>query len=145
MRLSGSRLWSSRSMYPCHQSIAQIAHVMFKPRLRNHRMLAQTGGELGFNGMESGDGGRPKGVPLEIPTSCCDNWLSRATVCSLGSGDNFLWLSMTNSETVIENRPVCRQMGEKKGGGGQIVGNRARDTGCAHKEEDALYRTFPAF
>jgi len=91
VRRCGSPLWPGRSAHRC-QSIAQMAQMMFKLRLRNHRILARTASGLGLNGMESGDGGRPKGVPVlrEITMSCFDTWLSKAMVCSPGSGDEFL-------------------------------------------------------
>ena len=63
-----------------------MAQAMFRPRLRNHKVLARTAGGTDLSGMESGDEGGFKGVPLETIIS----WLSRATVCSVGSGDGFL-------------------------------------------------------
>ena len=52
-------------------------------------MLTRTAGGLGM-GDGGGGGGRPKGVLLEVPMSCCDSWLSRATVCSSGTGEELL-------------------------------------------------------
>ncbi len=70
--------------------LPRIAHVMFGPKLRNHRMLAQTrtADGLGLNGIASGGESESKSAPLATPASYCDNWLSRKTVRSPGSGDN---------------------------------------------------------
>lgn len=45
-----------------------MAQATFKPRLRNHKVLAQTACELDPNDVELGNRGGSKGVSLEIPT-----------------------------------------------------------------------------
>jgi hypothetical protein len=100
---------------------------MLTAMLRSHMMLIRVaadrlGGEA-FRGK-----GWDKISPFEIPTSCCDIWLSNATVWSPESTESRLYPSMTNAATVAENRPVCRkqstQNDEQAGGGPQTRGRR---------------------